>query len=429
MPVFPPKPPRNLLRAVLVVLACLAIPEPAQAIQSPSSAPPAVICPSWKPVWQTTPLPNGRALPYLLIPLDSASFRGCDAIPVLAGGLPVVRLFITSPGGGWQELALAREVAGLPYPAPPTARVFWQEPADGFPHGTHMAVYLMVQKMSPSGIAGAASDEWLRYEMPGAVPTIDRSALGPVEVSGSANYVPNQLLLTGATAAAYHGGVRIVLPSLSANPQGDQVYLRSDNLLSTQNLDESAGYRLAFGVQHNLPSNEWDISPNDSAEIWGRSNQATTDQSIGVSAGSLVLGRDWRGPIGNRFLYAAVTPRLQLYPLQGADLVRRDMRLDPGFTERNYYDPSAELILAPFFLGLRPGQTATLVRNANLSFDVKGWYVTGLGPEYRYVVRLQLPIRIWILQDVGISYFQGADENSYFRYSNGVGFDASVRRF
>lgn len=436
MPVCPPKPVRSLLLAAVVLLASgrllASVPALAQRlspIPPPAGEQPVALCSGWKPTFQTTPLANGRAQPYLLVPLDHEDFRGCGVSPVLFGGLPVVRLSVSTSSGQWRELNLAAEIHGLPYPAPPTARIFWKQPAGDFPRGTRMAVYLLVNTVPPAAAGAPGRTEWLRYEMPGAIPTINPSSTGPVEVTGSANYVPNELLLNGATRPAYHGSLRIVLPSLSSNEQGDQIFLRSDNLISSQNLDDAAGYTLAFGVQRNYPRPDRDIAPNDSVEIWARTNQATTDQAVGVSAGSLFLGHDWRGPKASRFLYAALTPRLQILPLQFADLTRRDTRLDPGFTERSYYDPSAELILSPFFVGLRRGHTATLVRNANLSLDLKGWYVTGLGPEYRYVVRLQLPVRIWILQDIGISYFQGADENSYFRYSNGIGFDASVRHF
>ncbi|HEX5324456.1 MAG TPA: hypothetical protein VFW40_11760, partial [Capsulimonadaceae bacterium] len=70
----------------------------------------------------------------------------------------------------------------------------------------------------------------------------------------------------------------------------------------------------------------------------------------------------------------------------------------------------------------------TIKDTANLSLGVRGWWVSGLGPEYRYVVRVQLPVRIWFVTNVGLSYFRGADENSYFRYSNGISFDFSFRR-
>lgn len=384
---------------------------------------PVVSCANWKPAWATTPLPNGRADPYLLVPLDAKTFRGCGLAPVLsASGLPAVQLYVVDPAGSLQPVPVASENAGLPAPFPPTARVFWQPPASPFPRGSHMAVFLLVRQTASGGQA------WLRYDMPGGIPTIDRSPLGPVAVSGSANYIPHEQLLNGPTASAYHGFVRIVLPSLSANPASNQVYLRSDNLLSTQKLDDAAGYSLAFGVQHNLPSPVLHVAPNESAEIWTRSNQAATDQSAGVALGTQVLGRNWWRPVGDRLLYPALTPRFQLYPVSFAYLYRRDLRLDPGFTERSYYDPSAEVYLAPIFIGVGRGRTATLLGTPNLSVDFRGWWVTGLGAEYRYVVRLQVPVRIWILQAVGISYFQGADENAYFRYSNGVGFDAVVIR-
>ncbi|HEX5323781.1 MAG TPA: hypothetical protein VFW40_08345, partial [Capsulimonadaceae bacterium] len=318
----------------------------------------AIACPRWKPTWEGTPLPNGRSRPYIRIPFDKADFRDCSVAPVLMSGLPVVHMYLKKGDGSLQPFAIENEIAGPEAPAPASARVFWNEPLGGFRPADRMVVFLQAKATAdlPSGVP-TGQMIWLRFDLPGAIPTIDRSGLGPMPASASGNYLPNEQMLNGSTAPAFHASLRVGLASLSPNPQSDRIYVLSDNLLSSREQDASTQIRLAAGVVRGLPSKEQDVMPNISGEAWVQSNQAASNQATGVSLGRLVLGRRWNGPVGHDFLYAALTPQLQLHPLQYTYLFRRDLRLDPGFTEKSFVDPSAAILLSPFFIGLRRGQT------------------------------------------------------------------------
>jgi hypothetical protein len=341
----------------------------------------------------------------------------------------VIQLYVLNANGTRLPLTVSKEIAGPPYPAPTSERVFWDEPPGGFPKSAHMLVTMQVRTAGSSQFNSyrtIVQDQWLRYDMPGGIPTIDRSSVGPVQVGGDGNYAPNQQMLNGSKVAAFHASLRVGLPAIATGSPTDRIYLVSDNLISSREQDESTRLRLAAGLVHSLPAQQLDTIPNISYEAWVQSNQAASNQSAGIGIGRLIYGKPWRGPVGSG-LYAALTPRIQLYPLQYTYLFRRDLRIDPGFTEKSYVGPSAEISLSPFFIGLKRGQTATIENHTNLSLGVRGWWVSGLGPEYRYVARVQFPVRIWRLTDVGISYYHGADDNAYFRYSNGVSFDFSFR--
>ena len=119
---------------------------------------------------------------------------------------------------------------------------------------------------------------------------------------------------------------------------------------------------------------------------------------------------------------------LQFNPLQFEYRYRIDSRLDSAISDQRIYDPSVEVKLAPFYLGLPKGKFATIEDTPNLSLAVKTWWINGRQWEGRYEMRLRVPVHVWFVTSAGISIRHGADEDNNFLSDNSIGFDVGIRR-
>ena len=409
------------LIAVASLIAILAAPPSgAQKLDDPSRL--IVTCPNWNPTWETTPLPNGRMAPYLRIPLDPRSFRGCPWSPVLTDGMPEVHLFMRSRGRDWHEVSVRSIIAGEPPPEAPSARVTWDIPEEGFGDDPHLAVEMRVHSTGAASPAGA----YLRFELKGRIPSTDESERGPVEANASGSYVGKQRMLDGASSAVFHVPLHFGFPT--AAPRGStHVLFATDDRLSTNNNDISTRVAFTLGYVRGEKPAGLDRIPNESVVVRLHGNQAATNQAAGVSLGALIYGHRWNLEARPK-IAASVVPEIQLNPVQYEYRYRIDSRLPSAISEQRIFDPSVEVRVAPFYLGLKKGQFGTVDDTPSLSLAAKTWWINGKQWEDRYEARLNVPVHIWFVTSVGLSYRHGTDEENNFLPDNSVGFDVGIRR-
>ena len=408
--------------AVMALHSAVAQQAPA-ASAIPANPPiPVVTCPNWKPTWETTPLPNGRTAPYLRVPLDPRSLRGCAWSPTLADSLPDVHLFVRSRGHDWTELPVLSIIAGEPPPEAPSARVTWEVPPGGLGDDPHMAVEMRVHSTDNS----SPEDAYLRFELKGRIPEFDASERGPIEANASAGYVAKQRMLDGSSSAVVHIPLHFGFPT--AAPRGStHVRFFTDDRLSTNNNDISTRVSFAVGYVRGEKPVALDRVPNESVSMRLHGNQAGTNQAVGLSLGTLLYGRplNWEARPN---IAASIIPEVQFNPLQFEYRYRIDSRLDSAISDQRIYDPSVEVKLAPFYLGLPKGKFATIEDTPNLSLAVKTWWINGRQWEGRYEMRLRVPVHVWFVTSAGISIRHGADEDNNFLSDNSIGFDVGIRR-
>jgi len=408
--------------AVLALHPAVAQQAPADSAITADSSTPTVTCPNWKPTWETTPLPNGRTAPYLRVPLDPRSLRGCAWSPALTDSLPDVHLFVRSRGHDWTELPVLSIIAGEPPPEAPSARVTWEVPPGGLGDDPHLAVAIRVHSTDNS----SSADALLRCELKGRIPSTDQSARGPIEANASGSYVAKQRMLDGSSSAVIHVPLHFGFPTTA--PRGSTyARLTTDDRLSTNNNDISTRISVAAGYVHGEKPVDLDCVPNESVSIRLHGNQAGTNQAVGISLGTLLYGRrlnwDARPKIA-----ASIVPEVQFNPLQYEYRYRIDSRLDSAISDQRIFDPSVEVKLAPLYLGLPKGKFATIEDTPNLSLAVKTWWINGRQWEGRYEMRLRVPVHVWFVTSAGISIRHGADEDNNFLSDNSIGFDVGIRR-